>query len=388
MLKNHVNEVMFNVATLCFFISIHSISPYISRYAISLGAIEWEVALLGPALSVTAISFRPLSGFLIDRGKLKFLTVAGILSTMAAQAIYSLSNSVKIMYIGRVVHGLGVALFIPASVYTATIVGRGAAGALVWRSAMIGLAATLGPAIGGVVIGLYGYQALFILTFTLQIVSALLSSTALKNLRYGRNDRRGSLRDLCRADFITASISILCYSSMYNSLTLLLPAYHKVAGVEIALTTLIFTVISLFNLISRIILSALINRVRFHVVAAAGYGAALLGVVLIALNPASQHVVLYAAATGIGAGLLIPSLQVIALLDIEGRSRGIASGIYTAMFDVGNIIGPPTAVLLGRTYLNALKVSTYLALPGLAILLSILTPITTRGSGRTFSIQN
>lgn len=373
MLKEHTSEIIFNVATLCFFISLHSISPYISRYAVFLGAVEQEVALLGPALSATAISFRPLSGFLIDRGRLKLLIIAGVFLTIMAQIIYGLSNSIRIVYIGRIIHGLGVALFIPASIYTATVAGRGVAGALAWRSTMIGLAATLGPAIGGMVIGLYGYQTLFIFTSILLTVSALLSLIALKNLRYARENRRGYLGDLCRVEFAVASTAILCYSLMYNSFTLFLPAYHKIAGVDITLTTLIFTIISLFNLISRIIISLLINRIRFQVVATIGYGMALFGVLLIAVDPTSPQVLMYAIATGIGGGLLIPSLQVIAILSIEGRSRGIASGIYTAMFDIGNIIGPPTAMYLGSTYLEALRASICLTSPGLAILLTHIT---------------
>lgn len=348
-----------------------------SRYAVFLGAVEQEVALLGPALSVTAISFRQLSGFLIDRGRLKLLIVAGVLSTIVAQIIYGLSSSIWIIYIGRIVHGLGVALFIPASIYTATVVRRGAAGALAWRSTMIGLAATLGPAIGGMVIGLYGYQTLFIFTSILLAVSALLSLIALRSLRYARDGRRGYLGDLCRAEFAVASTAILCYSLMYNSFTLFLPAYHKMAGVDITLTTLTFTIISLFNLISRMIISLLINRIRFQVVAAIGYGMALLGVLLIAVDPTSPQVLVYAIATGIGGGLLIPLLQVIAILSIEGRSRGIASGIYTAMFDIGNIIGPPTAMYLGGAYLDALRASIHLSSPGLVVLLThiVLTSI-------------
>lgn len=365
----HINEIVLNLGTLLFFISIHSIAPYISRYAVSLGASEQEVALLGPALSIMAVTVRPLSGVLIDRGKLFFLIVAGIASAIIAQIVYGFSSDVRVLYMGRAIQGIGVALFIPASIYTATIIGRRAASALAWRSTMIGLSMAIGPAVGGIIISLYSYRALFNLALILLTVSAILNIEALRKLSYTSGGEKGYIKDLYNVCFIIASIAILCYSLMYNSFTLFLPAYHKVLGVEVAMTATIFTVISIFNFISRILLSVLINKIRFYIIATIGYGLAVLGVTLVTVDPLSPYILLYATITGIGGGLLIPSLQVIAILGVVKRSRGMASGIYTTMFDIGNIIGPPTTISLGATYIEALKLSLILSCIGLATLL-------------------
>lgn len=351
-----------------YFLSLHSIAPYISRYAVHLGASEREVAMLGPALSFVAISLRPLSGSLIDRGLLRPLLVTGVGLAVAAQAFYYISTDIALLYAGRGLQGVGVALFIPASIYTATLTGRNVASSLAWRSTMIGLSMALGPAIGGLVVSLYGYKHLFIVSLTYLLVSGLLTIVALRRLEVPKRSGGGRLEDLLNADFLVASLAILAYSIMYNSFLLFLPAYHSLLNIDVAVTTMLFTTISVANFASRVVLSVTSGKVRHPATAALGFGLALVGVALVILDSRSSYLMLYAVVAGIGGGLLIPSLQVVALLGMRERSRGLGSGIYTAMFDVGNIIGPPTAIALGGTYLDSLKVSLGISAIGLMAL--------------------
>ncbi|MEM3983811.1 MAG: hypothetical protein QW630_04730, partial [Sulfolobales archaeon] len=46
------------------------------------------------------------------------------------------------------------------------------------------------------------------------------------------------------------------------------------------------------------------------------------------------------------------------------------SGVYTAMFDIGNVIGPPLAIALGGTYLGSLKISLVVSSLGFAVLVA------------------
>ncbi|MEM2207608.1 MAG: MFS transporter [Sulfolobales archaeon] len=369
--ESSIHEVALNLGTLLYFLSLHSIAPYISRYAVSLGASEYEVAMLGPALSLIAITLRPLSGSLIDRGLLRPLMALGIGLAMAAQTLYSVSTGVPLLYIGRGLQGMGVALFIPASVYTATLTSKNIASSLAWRSTMIGLSVFLGPAIGGFIVSVYGFRFLFTITITYLLVSGLLSSLALKTLKpSGRIEEGGRLKDLLSTDFLVSSFAVLAYSVLYNCFLLFLPAYHSALGMDVAVTTMLFTTISITNFTSRIVLSVLMNRVKYSVTATLGFALALLGITFIVLDPTSPYLMLYAIVAGSGGGLLIPSLQVLALLNIKARSRGLGSGVYTAMFDAGNVIGPPVAIMLGGTYLGSLKISLGVSSVGLAALLT------------------
>ncbi|MCX8208899.1 MAG: MFS transporter [Sulfolobales archaeon] len=362
-------EVALNLSTLLYFLSLHSIAPYISRYAAQLGAREREVSLLGPALSAVAISIRPLSGLLIDRGLLRLLLLTGISLAIAAQTSYWLSTSTTLLYVGRALQGVGVALFIPASIYTATLVRQNVASSLAWRSTMIGLSMALGPAVGGLLVSLYGYKSLFTAAGIYLLLSGFLTAATLKEVSTSGRRESTRLVDILNTDYLVALFSILTYSVVYNCLLLFLPAYHSSLNVDVAVTTSLFTTLSIANFTSRVILSLLSSRLRYPLIASLGSFSALLGVSLIVLNPESPYLLLYAAVAGFGGGLLIPSLQIIALLNVRERSRGLASGIYTAMFDVGNIIGPPLAVAIGKTYLDSLKASIAISSMGPVVLL-------------------
>jgi MFS family permease len=366
----YITEVLLNVGTLCFFLSLHSIAPYISQYAVVLGADEHGVALLGPALSLTAILLRPASGYLADRGLLKFLIIAGTGTAAMAQLLYWFSADVVMVYLGRCLQGVGVALFIPASIYTATLVGEGSASALAWRSTMIGLSMSLGPAIGGIIVSNFSYKALFATALTCLAISWISNSLALRELRTGKKGEGGRPADLLNYSFITASTAILAYSMVYNSLQLFLPAYHKSLGIDVSITSALFTTIAAANFATRIFFSTISKRVKYHITALAGFVLAILGISLIVLNPSSPYLIPYSVISGVGAGFLIPSLQILAVLSTRDRSRGLASGVYTAMFDLGNIIGPPLAISFGGTYLEALKVVLSFSPIGVASLLA------------------
>ncbi len=365
-----LRELELNAGTLLFFLAAHSVAPYISRYAITLGAGEGEIALLGPTLSLMALILRPLCGYLVDAGFLRPLLLGGIVSAMAAQLVYVISSSVDLLYLGRILQGIGIALFIPASIYTATLVGdeHGTSGALAWRATMIGFSMALGPAVGGVLVGSQGYSSLFIVALTYLSVSLALNALASRDLRphASRGGDRG--RGILRASFLVPLVALLSYSALYNSFSLFLPALHESLGVEVALTSLVFTSYSVANLAARFTFTSISGRVRPLATATIGYGLALLGLYAIALAPASQVTPILATIAGFGAGLLVPSLQVASILSVKPESRGLASGVYTAMFDVGNLVGPPLAITLGVSYLKALAVAAWVGSIGLVAL--------------------
>jgi MFS family permease len=369
-LRPNLRELELNAGTLLFFLATHSVAPYISRYAITLGAGEGEVALLGPTLSLMALVLRPLSGYLVDAGLLRPLLLSGVFSAMVAQVVYASSSSVAVLYLGRVLQGIGIALFIPASIYSATLVGseRGASEALAWRATMIGLSMALGPAVGGVLVGLYGYGSLFTTALAYLSASLVLNALASRGLRPPTSRGGGRVGGILRVSFLVPLVAVFGYSALYSSLSLFLPALHESLGVDVAVTSLVFTSYSLANLAARLVFTQISGRVKPLATATAGYALALLGIYAVTSTPASQVTPLLAAVAGFGAGLLIPSLQIAAILSVEPESRGLASGVYTAMFDVGNLVGPPLAITLGTTYSKALGIAVELGSVGLLVL--------------------
>jgi MFS family permease len=173
---------------------------------------------------------------------------------------------------------------------------------------------------------------------------------------------------ILRVSFLVPLVAVFGYSALYNSLSLFLPALHESLGTDVAVTSLVFTSYSVANLAARLVLTPISGKVKPLTTATAGYTLALLGIYAVTSTPASQSTPILAAVAGFGAGLLIPSLQIAAILSVEPESRGLASGVYTAMFDVGNLVGPPLAIALGTTYSKALGIAVGLGSVGLLVL--------------------
>ncbi|MEM0497478.1 MAG: hypothetical protein QXR22_04705, partial [Acidilobaceae archaeon] len=77
----------------------------------------------------------------------------------------------------------------------------------------------------------------------------------------------------------------------------------------------------------------------------------------VAIDPLSNTTILYAILIGGGLGILFPSLQVISLLGVPEARRGLASSIYTAMWDLASLIGPPLVMTISAGYKDSLMTS-------------------------------
>ena len=364
-------EVLLNLATLCFFLTIHSVAPYISQYAVELGATEAMIALLGPFFAASAMSFRLVSGILADRGWTQSLLASGAAISAIAQALYFISTNMETLYVGRFVQGVAVAIFIPASFQAAAIGNRERViSSLAWRNTVVGISFAVGPALGGYISQHLGYRALFAYSIALGAISAIFV-LFIRDNRFARNVEREEKQQsngawFLSGNFLAALTSLLLYSSSYMCLTLFLPAYHKQAGLGVSIIAIYFTLMAGFNLLSRLTFRYMLKILSIEGTAMLGIALVSIGYLAISLDPLSTSIIYYGIPAGIGAGLAIPSLQVIAITGIPQGRRGLASAIYTAMFDLGNLVGPVIASALTNTYRDMISVGGYLTIASAA----------------------
>lgn len=376
-------DMYVNTATMMFFITTHAVSPYLSQVAVDYGASEIMVSLLGTFYAVAAVGLRPVSGVLNDRGYTAYLLVLGSLFSLLAQSIYMFSDRVETIYLGRFVQGVGIALFIPTSLYIASVgpSEEAVSKRIATRSFMISLAATIGPMIGASLV----YSGSWRMLFTGSIATA--TATLLLSLVYmtrslhddrdvetlARTSRRDLyLREVVRPGFLSLMLANFLFSSGYAVMTILLPAYHRKTGVEPGVIAVFFTISSATNMLTRMLYIRAIGPGVLTRYAVAGLAAMTASLALVSIEP-SGGPLLYTAAvlTGVGMGLTVPSLQSMALTALPREVRGLGSSLYTVMFDVANMVGPPLAVCLAGSYLGALEVSPLFTLAAASVLVSV-----------------
>jgi len=375
-------DFIINISTLLFFLTMQCVAPYLSQVAVDLGATEFMVALLTSMYAVSSIGLRPLSGFLNDRGYSMYLMIIGSSFMFVSQIIYLLSRDIYLLYIGRFLQGVGIAFFIPTSLYMAATFGREEtiSKRIATRSLMISIAATLGPMIGGLLVSLgRGWTLLFagslflsLTTLIMILLNArfinffrenMLSSDPFSSTvsEYKEASERNSLKNIMKPEFISLLVSNFFFSSAYSLLTSFLPAYHRKNNVDPHVIGVFFTISSFANMSTRafylkIISSQILVRYAF-------LGVLLLGssLMMISIDPLNTTILyITAVLNGAGMGLTIPSLQTMALSSLDKRSRGLGSSVYTMMFDAANLIAPPLIISIVSTYYSAIKVSSYI----------------------------
>jgi MFS family permease len=350
-----INEWLLNISTLLYVIALIGASTYLPRYAVSLGANEASVSLLASSYAATSIPLRLVVGVLSDKGYAKVIMISGSILGSIACLLYMVSSSLEPIYMGRLIHGASVALFIPASLYSASISGEMASRAILWRSLMWSLGFIVGPSVFGVALSIGSWGLVYILAIVFSIASAGISVSYRLPRIYARPREKGG--GLLSASFTLASASLFFYVVGYQSISYFLPALHEVRGLSAFETAMFFTLMAITSLASRLALIAL-RKPDPWATAITGSIASIAGYMLIASNPEGSIAIISATIAGAGMGLLFPSLQIISLLGVPEHRRGAASSIYTAMFDLGALIGPPTIITISGGYRNAIETST------------------------------
>lgn len=355
---------LLHLSTLIFFMGGMIVSPIISPYALSLGADAVIIGLLSSTTSAVTILLRPYAGLIVDRGKRFETLILGTTLGCIATLIYFSSNNIWMFAIGRIFSGLAAAFFMPASISTAIDlsppdrIGE----TLGWRSTMFGVSQLLGPGIGGYLADSIGLRNTFIINFFFAF-SALMLIYAVSRLTpkefIKRNEASNGFRDikkLLKINFIGAMIAVVFHAMAVSAIGTFLPAYY----VSIGFGTSIYGLYSSINGGASIITRATSGRIadKHGSITVSSIGAIIMtfGYIVLNISPFPPIAFLAAILIGIGTGLWVPAIQLLALGNLPPEIRGFGSGIYSIAFDAGFLIGPITFGFMIKSFGNYLVI--------------------------------
>jgi DHA2 family methylenomycin A resistance protein-like MFS transporter len=147
----------------------------------SAGELEWVIS--GYALSLAALI--PLSGSLGDRFGRKRFFAAGMVVFALGSVACALSASALELIAARAVQGVGGAIMsaLALSILTVTYSGKARAGAIGIWATVAGLGFGLGPVVGGVLLGMFGWSSIFWVTVPFAVAGIILTVTAVPESR-------------------------------------------------------------------------------------------------------------------------------------------------------------------------------------------------------------
>ncbi len=339
---------------------LHSLSFFgylhFPGYLSDRGASELTIGIVVGTMAASAIALRPAVGSLLDRkGRRVVARVGSVVNVLVTLAYLTLDGIGPWLFVIRIVHGAAEAMLfsvlftiaadvVPPSRRTEGIALFGISGIL--PMALSGL-------IGDVILSWAGYDELFIAT-TIAAGLGLLCAWPLAESRPEAGPDAAPQRSFWSV--VTQPVLRplwlmgLSFAAAIASYFTFLKTFVEVTGV--GSMGLFYSVYSAAAIVLRIGLGWVPDRVGPRRTLAPAMVATVAGLVVLAYAEGSGGVAVSALLCGTGHAFVFPILSALVVTRAADRDRGVALSMFTALFDLGLLVGAPVlgAVLEQTSY--------------------------------------
>lgn len=316
-----------------------------------LGADDLQVGLVFGVASVAAIAVRPPMGPIMDRrGRRSVILAGGLLNCLVCGLYLTVHELGVWVYTLRVVHGLAVAmLFTALFTYAADLVPaerRTEGLALFGVSGMAPLA--LGGLLGDWILGAGGYPELFLaaLAFALASLALSLPLHDLPRKHAGDAASHGFWAVLRQPDLRPLWWIGAVFALVLATLFIFLKRFVDETG--IGSVGSFFSAYAAAALALRVAFGWLPDRVGPKRVLYPALAALAVGIFTLAGAASDRDVAAAGLLCGIGHGYIFPILFALVVGRARDADRGSAMAIFTALFDLGVVLGGPLFGALSR----------------------------------------
>ncbi|MEK3799804.1 MFS transporter [Peribacillus sp. FSL H8-0477] len=331
------------------FIDLFVQLPVMSTFATSVGASTVIAGIVVGLYSFTNSFGNVASGMLTDKvGPLRIMLV-GLGTTSAALFAYQLVDDPLTLLVVRSLHGFFSGLIVPAAftllANTTANNEQGSKSAI--TGSIVGIAAIVGPAFGGIMASKTSVPNVF--TFVGILGSLLIVGAAfLRHLNKSKeksNERRlsfswnsGVQKAFMGAFFLMFSQGVLAY---------LLPLYVESLGFSSRMSG---TLLSMFGIVAVLVFILPTNRLfdRVSPVHTLMIGVGILATCQLLIGQMTTTITLYSvmALYGVGFAFLFPSINTLLIQSTTPEMRGQAYGYFYAFFSIGVVVGSSVLGLL------------------------------------------
>src|SRR5690625_2759692 len=355
---NRLLYIIIIVAFLDTFIQL----PIITPYSLELGASYILTGAIVAVYSLTNMIGNILGGHWIDNFGRKRMLFTGMITVCLILFLYPFAKTGWQLFIARLFHGLAGGILIPAAfAYVGDQTTKGSRGkSMAFTGASIGLAAIIGPALGGVIAARASIETVFLFVSILFFITSLFVLFIIKE-SFIRTDRgKFNFKDFLPLinHPIVIQASLAAFALMVSNGTLAFALPLNVEAME-KTTETTGILLSVFGIVALIVFLTPINRIydKFPAIKLVALGLSLIGVGMIILSVSAAFstnflsMVIY----GLGFAFIFPSMNKIIADASSKTDRGKAYGVFYAFFSLGVVVGSSAsgwfAQILGLPFL-------------------------------------
>jgi MFS family permease len=317
---------------------------HFSGYLSDLGASDTQIGLIYGATAVASIAMRPLLGTIMDRyGRRPVILFGNILNVVFVLLYLTVTTLGPWVYAVRIGHGIAEAMLfsalftygtdvIPKSRRTEGIALFGVSGLL-----PIGVAGI----VGDFVLSIAGFRELFLTAAGFAVITLVLSLPLPERrpvLKPGESPR-GFWKIATQRDLLPIWWMIGSFSTVLTGYFVFIRRYVDDTG--FGSVGLFFSTYVTVAILERILLGWLPDRVGRMKVLYPSLGILVFGFFVLAGAGSWVGVAIAGAFCGAGHGFIFPILTALLVDRAPETDRGSAMSLFTALFDVGTLIGGP-----------------------------------------------
>ena len=346
-MKNKNTEKIWNskftriaIITVMFNIGHFTMNTLVPKYTDTLGATAAVVGVVSSMFAVTSLGIRPFSGPAMDYYKKNRLMSIAIGLIVLAFIGYSISKSIALIIISRLIHGMGIGVAAPLSMAMASSAlpeSKLASGLGVFTLGQA-VATAVGPSVSLALSGSIGYNATFLITAAFIFIAFLLTLLLKSNAPPKKSKFRIQPKRIFVPDIIVPATVTALSTISFSSISFFIPIYGGLHGIENI--GLYFTAYAVALLVSRPLSGKIADKYGSD--KAIIPGLLLFGVSFLLVSTAKTiYMFLLAGVIGaFGYGICVPLLMALSLQLVPASKRGAASNTNYIGMDTGYITGP------------------------------------------------
>jgi MFS family permease len=316
---------------------------HLPGYLNGLGASEVGIGFLWGLTGAAAVAARPSIGPLMDIRGRRVVIVYGALLNVLVCALYLTVESIgPWLVVVRVLHGIAESmLFSVLFTYAADIIPAARRTEGLARFGISGiLPISLGGVLGDAILARFDYDALFLAATGFGVV-AVVFGLWLPDRRPPASDgvRRGFAHSLTQRDLLPIWFGGSVFAIALASVFTFIKRFVDETGV--GSVGGFFTAYAGAAVVIRLFLAWLPERVGPKRVLFPAMATLAAGLLLLGGARTATEVLVAGACAGLGHGLTFPILMGLVVTRARDAERGAAMAVFTALFDLGALIGGP-----------------------------------------------
>ncbi|GIP16815.1 tetracycline resistance MFS efflux pump [Paenibacillus montaniterrae] len=358
LLRNRGSILLLMINIFIVFVGIGLVIPILPKFMDMLHITGSTIGLMVAAFSLSQLVFSPVAGRLSDKIGRKPIIVAGMLIFAVSEWMFGASNNVALLFIARILGGVGAALIMPAVLaYAADVTTQQErAQGIGFINAAITTGFIIGPGIGGLV-AQFGVRVPFYCAAIAGLVAATITFLLLPGAQKAESDEAEHVLDEKESLPLWKQLALSVKEPYFISLIIIFIASFGLANFEtiftlymddkFGFTTLDIAYIITFGSIAGAVIQAtifgqILNKFgEFKVITTCLLGAAIFIVLTLFVH---KYWLIFAVTflVFLAMDVLRPALGTL-MSKMTINQQGYVAGLNSAYTSLGNIVGPIVA---------------------------------------------